>query len=96
MDAIITIKLYLATCFGRNRPSSGQVIWPENGRLRQKHVAKYNLIVIIASSLDVCCVLTVHDILYNLIYRTGCPLSDLRFVILREHFYDLYGMYMNM
>jgi len=23
-DAIITIRLYLATCFGRNRPSSGQ------------------------------------------------------------------------
>ena len=24
-DAIITIRLYLATCFGRNRPSSGQL-----------------------------------------------------------------------
>jgi len=24
-DAIITIRLYLATCFGRDRPSSGQV-----------------------------------------------------------------------
>ena len=24
-DAIITIRLYLATCFGRKRPSSGQL-----------------------------------------------------------------------
>jgi len=39
--------------------------WPEDGRLRPKHVAKYNLIVIIASYLDVCCVLTVHNILYK-------------------------------
>jgi hypothetical protein len=35
--------------------------WPEDGRLRPKHAAKYNLIVIIASCLDVCCVLTVHN-----------------------------------
>ena len=39
--------------------------WPEDGRLRPKHVAKYNLIVIIASCLDVRCVLTVHKILYK-------------------------------
>jgi len=39
--------------------------WPEDGRLRPKHVAKYNLILIIASCLDVCCVLTVHNILYK-------------------------------
>jgi len=38
---------------------------PEDGRLRPKHVAKYNLIVIIASCLDVCCVLTVHNIWYK-------------------------------
>jgi len=46
-DAIITIRLYLATCFGRKRPSSGQlrINWPEDGRLCLKHVAKYNLIV---------------------------------------------------
>ena len=37
----------------------------EDGRLRPKHVAKYNLIAIIASRLDVCCVLTVHNILHN-------------------------------
>ena len=37
--------------------------WPEDSRSRPKHVAKYNLIVIIASCLDVCCVLTVHNIL---------------------------------
>jgi len=36
--------------------------WPEDGRSRPKHVAKYYLIVIIASFLDVCCVLTVHNI----------------------------------
>jgi len=39
--------------------------WPEDGRLRPKHVAKYNLIAIIASCLDVCCVLTVHNIIYK-------------------------------
>jgi hypothetical protein len=36
--------------------------WSEDGCLRPKRVAKYNLIVIIASCLDVCCVLTVHNI----------------------------------
>jgi hypothetical protein len=35
--------------------------WPEDGSLRPKHIAKYNLIVIIASCLDVCCVLTVYN-----------------------------------
>ena len=79
-DAIITIRLYLATCFGRNWPSSGQLrtiirysknstqwgpISFKDGRLRPKHVAKYNLIVNTASCLDVCCVLTVHNILYK-------------------------------
>ena len=39
--------------------------WPDDGCLQPKHVAKYNLIVIIASCLDVCCVLTVHNILYK-------------------------------
>ena len=44
--------------------------WPEDGRLRPKPVAKYNLIVIIASCLYVCCVLTVHNKLYKkLTYR---------------------------
>ena len=38
--------------------------WPEDGRLRPKHVAKYNLILIIASCLGVGCVLLVHKILY--------------------------------
>jgi len=70
----------LATCFGRKRPSSGQLRtilrysknsaqWdPISFTLkldRPKHVAKYNLIVIIASCLDVCCVLTAHNILYK-------------------------------
>jgi len=52
--------------------------WPKDGRLRPKHVVQYNLIVIIASCLDVCCVLTVHNILYNLIYTAGWPLSNLK------------------
>jgi len=39
--------------------------WPEDGRLRPKHVFKYNLIVIITSCLDVCCVLTVHNISHS-------------------------------
>jgi len=74
IKTIFTIRLYLAACFGRDRPSSGQLIvtlinvvlsWPEDGRSRPKHVAKYNLIVIITSCLDVCCVLTVHNILYK-------------------------------
>jgi len=38
---------------------------PEDGRLRPKHVAKYNLIVIIAPCLNACCVLTVQNILYK-------------------------------
>ena len=37
--------------------------WPEDGRLRPKLVAKYNLIVIISSCVDVRCVLTVHNVL---------------------------------
>ena len=40
--------------------------WPEDGRLWPKHVANYNLTVIIASCLDVCCVLTVHNMLYKM------------------------------
>jgi len=39
--------------------------WPEDGRLRPEHVAKYNLILIIASCTDVRCVLTIHNILYK-------------------------------
>ena len=39
--------------------------WPEDGRSRPKHVVKCNLIVIIAACLDVCCVLTVCNILYK-------------------------------
>ena len=100
-DSIITIRWYLSTCFGCDRPSSGQLrtttkvlylnccsyfawrwpvtaetcsqispncnygilfgvlryttlivlSWPEDGRSRPKHVAKYHLIVIIASCL---------------------------------------------
>jgi len=45
--------------------------WPEDGRLRPKNVAKYNLIVIIASCLDVCCVLMVHNILYKFDTHNG-------------------------
>ena len=39
--------------------------WPEDCRSQPKHVAKYNLIVIIASCIDVCYVLTVHNISYK-------------------------------
>ena len=39
--------------------------WLEDGRLRPKHVAKYNVNVIIASCPDVCCVLTVYNISYK-------------------------------
>jgi len=42
-DAIIKIRWYLVICFGRDRP--------EEGWSRPKHVAKYNIIVIIASCL---------------------------------------------
>ena len=47
--------------------------WPDDGRLRPKHVVKYNLTVITTSCLDVCCVLTV--ILYNtnVIIHNGMP-----------------------
>jgi len=51
-DAIITIRWYLATCFGRDRPSSGQI----RTTIRySKNITqwdpKYHLIVIIASCL---------------------------------------------
>jgi hypothetical protein len=54
--------------------------WPEDGRLRPKHVAKYNLLVIIASCLDLCCVLTVQSILYK--YRTlsTCPYETMKYL----------------
>jgi len=39
--------------------------WPDDGGSLPKHVAKYNLAVIIVSCLDVCCVLTVHNILHK-------------------------------
>jgi len=45
--------------------------WPEDGRLRPKHVAKYNLIVIITSCLDLCCVLTAHNIQFDI--HNGMP-----------------------
>ena len=51
--------------------------WPEDGRLRPKHVAKYNLIVIIASPLDVCCVWTVHNMLYKFNNIQGDGLSQI-------------------
>jgi len=42
---------------------------------RPKHVAKYNQILIIASCFDVYCVLTVRNILYNLIIEQRDGLS---------------------
>jgi hypothetical protein len=54
--------------------------WPEDGWLRPKHIARYNLIVIIASCLDVCCVLTVHNILY--IFDTHNGTASLKVVYL--------------
>jgi len=39
--------------------------WPEDGWLWPKHVAKYKLIAIIASCLDVCCILMVHNMLHK-------------------------------
>jgi len=49
--------------------------WPEDGRSRPNHVAKYNPTLITASCLDVCCVLTVHNILYKFDHaqRDGLP-----------------------
>jgi len=52
--------------------------WPADGRSRPKHVAKYNLIVIIASCFDVCCVLTVHNILYKSDYTQRNGLSQIQ------------------
>jgi len=49
--------------------------WPEDGRLRPKHVAKYNLIVIIAPCLDVCCVLAVH--ITQILYKQQDGLSQM-------------------
>ena len=58
---------------------------PEDGRLRPKHVAKCNLIVIIASCLDVCCVLTVHNILCNLIIHKGVASQKKSILALLAH-----------
>ena len=81
MYVIITVDRYLSknfhilSSFNVNEIGSHRVLfllylsivlnWPEDGRLRPKHVAKYNLIVITASCLDVCCVLTVHNMLHK-------------------------------
>ena len=46
-----------------------KVNWPEDCRLQAKHVAKYNLIVITVSCLDVLCVLTVHNTLHVIYCR---------------------------
>ena len=46
--------------------------WPEDGRLRPKHVAKYNLTVIIASCLNACYVLMVQNILTNTLHVILC------------------------
>ena len=61
----MTILLYLNIVFN----------WREDGHLRPKHVAKYNLIVIIASCLVVCYVLTVRNILYKSDNTQGDGLS---------------------
>ena len=50
--------------------------WPEDCRSRPKHVAKYNLILIIASCLDLCCVLTVQNILHKFYYTQRDGLSQ--------------------
>ena len=67
--------------------------WSEDGRLRPKYVDKYNLIVIIASCLDVCCVLTVHNILYKNVYNVTEFefLSDLSLSTHLRISLDLYG-----
>jgi len=72
---IISKNFHILSSFNVNQMRSHWVLfllylnivlsWPEDGRSRPKHVAKYNLIVIIASCLDVCCVLTVHNTLYT-------------------------------
>ena len=65
-----TIRLYLATCFGGDRPSSGQL----------RTILRYgkNIFTVTAETcsqiypncnycilFDVCCVMTVHNILYK-------------------------------
>ena len=50
--------------------------WPVDGRLLPKYIAKYNLIVIIASCLNVCCVLTVQNILYRRCVAHGYSTSS--------------------
>jgi len=56
--------------------------WPDDGRLRPKHVAKYNLTVIIASCLDISCVLTVRNVLYEFdnIQRGGLSQKKMKFL----------------
>ena len=80
--ALITSKnFHILSSFNVNEMGSYWVLfyctlivvlsWPEDGRLRPKHVAKYHLIVIIASCLDVGCVLTVYNTLYKFDIHNG-------------------------
>jgi hypothetical protein len=72
---IVNKNFHILSSFNVNKMGSHWVLfllyfntvlkWPDDGCLQPKHVAKYNLIVIIATCLDVCCVLTVHNILYK-------------------------------
>jgi len=48
--------------------------------MKTNHVAKYNLIVIIASFLDVCYVLTVHNTFYNQFMLHGTEVAVLRYI----------------
>jgi hypothetical protein len=78
---IISKNFHILSSFNVNKMGSHWVLfllylnivrsWPEDGRLRPKHVAKYNLIVIIAFSLDAYCVLTKHNILYKFDIHNG-------------------------
>jgi len=78
---IISKNFHVLSSFNVNEMGSHWVLlllylnivlsWPEDGRLRPKHVTKYNLIVIMCILFDVCYVLTVHNILYKFDIHNG-------------------------
>jgi len=89
---IISKNFHVLSSFNVNEMGSHWVLfllylnivlsWPEDGWLRPKHVAKYNLAVIIASCLDVYCVLMVHNLLYKKVSLCVFEWIDLSYVII--------------
>ena len=92
-NAIITISWYLATCFGRDRPSSGQQSkkklacrWPDTAETCSQISPNCNYCILF----DVCCVLTVHNVLYRFYNTQRNGLSQMYCLPFSYRMYKLY------